>query len=98
MSTLIREGFAAWRECRDAYDEVLYSQYERAAAATNDRLVNADGRRRGIDPISLFMGPASRARRWASEELIEHWETNARVTFADFERQWSAHREAEMYA
>ena len=88
MSALIRDGFAEWRECRAAYDDVLAAHYERAAAACNDRLVNAEGRARGIDPVSLFMGPAVRAYRWASEELIEHWERYPRLTFADFERQW----------
>ncbi|GAA1915088.1 hypothetical protein GCM10009775_04400 [Microbacterium aoyamense] len=97
MSLLITDGFAAWRECRQAYDEVLYAKYERAAAATNDRLVNAEGRKKGIDPLSLFMGPAIRAYRWASEELIEHWAEHPRMPFVEFERQWAAQREAEMY-
>jgi hypothetical protein len=95
MSVLIRDGFAAWRECRQAYDDVLYAQYARAEAATNGRLVNAEGRQRGIDSLSLFMGPAIRAYRWASEELIEHWDTHSRMTFADFERQWLNDREME---
>lgn len=96
--TLITEAFADWRACRAEYEEVLYAQYERAADATNDRLVNAAGRARGIDPLSLFMGPARRAYCWASEELIEHWSRHPRVTFADFERQWARAREQERYA
>lgn len=98
MSILIRGGFDAWRECRREFDAVLYSHYERAAEACNDRLVNAEGRARGIDPLSLFMGNRVRAYRWASEELIDHWREHPRMPFVDFERQWAAQREAEMYA
>lgn len=98
MSVLIGDGFAAWRECRSAYDEVLYALYTRAEEATNGAMVNAEGRARGVDPLSLFMGPATRARKWASEELLEHWEEYPRVTFANFERQWAAQREQERYA
>lgn len=98
MSALIVQAFADWRECREAYDEVLYANYERAAAACNDRLVNARGRARGIDPISLFMGPAVRAYAYASEELVEFWLTHARVTYAEFERQWTEYRRAEEFA
>jgi hypothetical protein len=96
--SLIAEAFADWRICRAEYDQVLYSQYQRAEDATNGRLVNAEGRARGIDPLSLFMGTNARAMRWASEELIEHWRSHPRTTFASFERQWQRAREAEFYA
>lgn len=93
MSALVAGGFADWRVCRQDYDEVLYAQYQRAEAACNARLVNAEGRARGIDPLSLFMGNRIRAYRWASEELIEFWRSHPRVTFSDFERQWAASNE-----
>lgn len=96
--SLISDGFAAWRQRREEYDLALYAQYVRAEAATNACLLNERGRARKIDPLSLFMGPAVRANAYASEELIEHWRTDPRITFAQFERQWSAAREAEMYA
>ena len=95
MTGLIAQGFAAWRECRQEYDLVLYSAYERAAEACRDRLVNDRGRRAGIDPLSLFMGPERRALAYASEELIDHWRAFPRVTFADYERMWLRDREAE---
>lgn len=88
MSARIAEAFAEWRECRAEYDDVLYAMYERAAEACRDALVNARGRAKGIEPLSLFMGPAVRAYAYASEELIEHWQTYPRVIFAEFERQW----------
>ncbi|MDL9978840.1 hypothetical protein [Microbacterium candidum] len=88
--SLIRDGFAAWRECRADYELALYAQYIRAEAATNGAMLNERGRARGIDPLSLFMGNATRANAYASEELREHWASDPRVTFAAFERSWSA--------
>lgn len=94
VTTIIAQAFADWRECRSDYDAVLYAQYEAAAAACSDRLLNARGEGADIDPLSLFMGTRARAYAYASPELIEWWESHPRVTFADFERQWLATREA----
>lgn len=91
--SLVGGGFAAWRECRADYDELLYSAYVRAEDATRGAMLNARGRAKGIDPFSLFMGTAARAYAYASEELIEHWAEHPRVTFAEFERQWADGRE-----
>lgn len=88
VSGRIAEAFAEWRECRAAYDEVLYAHYERAAEACREVLLNPVGRAAEIDPLSLFMGPEARAMKYASEELIEHWQAHPRMTFASFERQW----------
>lgn len=93
MSGLIAAAFADWRECRNEYDRVLYAAYDRAAEATRGALLNEDARKAGIDSLSLFMGPEARARRWASPELLEHWEHFPRVTYAEFERQWAASHE-----
>lgn len=94
MSSLIREGFAAWRECRAEYDLLLFAAFDRAEEATLGAMLNDRGRARGVDPFSLFMGPEVRALAYASEELIEHWSEYPRVTFAAFERQWSQDRAA----
>jgi hypothetical protein len=90
VSAFIAQALADWRECRAEYDLALEAAYERAAAATNDRLLNARGRRAGIDPLSLFMGPERRAHAYASPELLEHWAQYPRVTYAAYERQWMA--------
>lgn len=94
--SLISDGFAAWRECRAVYDDTLYAQYEAAEEATRGAMLNARGRARGIDAFSLFMGPEVRALAYASEELIEHWATHPRVTFAMFEKQWQRNRDELM--
>ncbi|WP_102191521.1 hypothetical protein [Microbacterium aurantiacum] len=94
--SLISDAFDAWRECRAEYDETLYVQYMAAEEATNGAMLNARGRAKGIDPFTLFMGNETRARAYASEELVEHWSTHPRVTFSMFEKQWQRNREAEL--
>lgn len=94
--SIISEAFSAWRECRAEYDATLYSQYEAAEAATNGAMLNARGREKSIDPFTLFMGTEARALAYASEELVEYWQSHPRITFAKFERQWQARREAEL--
>ena len=95
MSLAIDRAFAAWRECRAEYEGELWRRYAAAEHETNGALLNECGRRRGIDPVSLFMGPAARAFAYASEELVEHWSTHPRMPYVEFERQWLAARAAE---
>jgi hypothetical protein len=90
MSALIREGFAAWRECRSAYDELLHSQYQLAEDRTHGVLLNAEGRRKGVDPWRLFTSNLAFRNCYASEELQDHWRDHPHQTFAKFESHWSA--------
>lgn len=94
--SLISDAFMAWRECRAEYDESLYAQYEAAEEATRGAMLNARGRAKGIDPFSLFMGNETRALAYASEELVEHWETHPRIKYAKFEQRWMRNREEEL--
>lgn len=48
-------------------------------------MLNKAGRAAGISERSLLTGPESRAQRYASEELLEHWRTPHRPTAAFFE-------------
>ncbi|MCK9917227.1 MULTISPECIES: hypothetical protein [Microbacterium] len=95
-SGLISDAFDARRQCRAEFDDVLYAAYDAAEEACRGALLNAEGRARNIDALSLFMGNTARAHRYASEELREWWETHPRVTFAMFERQWADQRAWEM--
>ncbi len=76
---------------REAYQaRVLGRRFERAEAvdhawlaaenATKGNMLNKAGKAAGIDERSLFTGPESRARRYASEELLAHWESHPRPT------------------
>lgn len=98
MSEHFERALADWRETRAEYERFLLSQYEQAAEACRDALLNDRGWKANIEPISLFMGNRARAYAYASPELIEWWETHPRVPFVDFERQYLAQRDAEYEA
>jgi sirohydrochlorin ferrochelatase len=76
------------------YDNWVHGQYIAASHACRGVLVNKAGRNRidrfgqpaAIEPLSLFSGQASRAAKWASEELREWWDQpgNGRMTFAEW--------------
>lgn len=91
MSTIFAFAVDTWRECRDAYELHLEVQHDAADRACRGVLVNKVGIARGITSGSLFLGPKTRAHKYASEELLEFWRTHPRVTFAQFERQWASH-------
>lgn len=86
MSAIIATSFRQWRACREAFEEYRESAYLRAHEATAGVLLNKRGQASGVDPWSLSVGPEIRARAYASEELLEHWETSPRVTYERFER------------
>ncbi|MEV1168606.1 phage minor capsid protein [Nonomuraea sp. NPDC049784] len=70
------------------YAQQLDQWYEQAEVATNGFMLNAEGRAAGINERSLFSGPASRARKYASEELLRWWADNQRLTLTEFRAQW----------
>jgi hypothetical protein len=77
-----------WKRVRGDYRLHLEAQYAAAVNATNNVLMNARGWDADVDSFSLFSGPMSRARAYASEELLDFWQhTSPRMTFAMFERQ-----------
>jgi hypothetical protein len=77
------------RERRSARSDFRRAERERlfveAEAATNGYLLNRRGVEAGIDPRTLLTGPESRARKYASEELLDYWEDHPRPTEAYFE-------------
>ncbi|MFD4918892.1 hypothetical protein ACFWNR_37530 [Streptomyces virginiae] len=55
---------------------------------TNGFMLNRQARAAGVDPISLFSGPAHVAYARASEDLIRFWEeVSPRITLAEFAEQ-----------
>ena len=85
------------REARALYDEYVYRQYLAAVDATNGYLFNPKYRASGYSDLSLFSGPARIAYARASDELKEWWETNGRMTQAEFiemvtgkQQRWAA--------
>lgn len=65
--------------------EEIDRRWEEAEKATRGNMLNKAGRSAGIDERSLFTGPESRARRYASEELLNHWQSHPRPTAAYFQ-------------
>ena len=55
-----------------------------AERATRGNMLNAKGRARGIDERALFTGDERVARRYASDELLNHWQSHPRPTAAYF--------------
>jgi len=78
---------ATWHALRAEFENVRQAAYTRAVDATNGALLNERGRAKGIDAYELFIGNETRARAYASPELIEHWDRHPRLTFAAYERQ-----------
>ena len=66
-------------------EEAVEYAYVSAEQATNGYMLNRKGMAAGINPRSLFTGSEDRARRYASEELLEHWRTHGRPTRAMFQ-------------
>ncbi|MDI2032978.1 hypothetical protein [Paenarthrobacter nitroguajacolicus] len=89
-SVIFAHAAERWKEMRDAYDCYLKRAYDQALEATGGVLVNKLGRSLHIDGLDLFTGSAHRARRYASWELIEHWQHTPRVTLEEFEARWVA--------
>jgi hypothetical protein len=74
------------RITRDAFDELAEQAFLRAEAECRGELLNLDGRRADIDPRSLFRGQWVRAQKYASEELLTHWQhpDTPRITYDDY--------------
>ncbi len=75
------------REARQLYDEYVYRQYLAAEDACNGYLLNKKAAAAGINPASLFSGPARIAYARASDELKEWWAAHGRLTQAEFVEQ-----------
>ena len=78
---------ASQRELALAEIEVERREIAEHESAEEDELAGRY-RAKGIDPRSLFSGPASRARKYASEELLRWWQSNPRMTLTEFRAMW----------
>lgn len=73
---------------KSEWDLYIEFQYNRALEECGGVLVNRLGKTKGIDGYELFTGPLTRAKKYASEELLAYWSHNRRMTSAEFEEQW----------
>jgi hypothetical protein len=74
--------------CREEYDAHLRDSYVLAENDCRGVLLNRSGTASGIDPASLFCGPASRVRKYASEELRTWFARNGRITYGEWKYNW----------
>jgi len=79
-----RAGETREQSLRRQYQESLHHQYLDAERVTRGHLLTPEGRRKGIDPKTLFSGNNVAANKWASDELKEYWQTHPRKTFTQF--------------
>ena len=66
----------------------LEEAYIKAEVECNGVLVNELGISQYISGWSLFTGQWTRAKKYASEELLEFWQQNPRKTMTEFEQEW----------
>ncbi|MFD7103105.1 phage minor capsid protein [Streptomyces celluloflavus] len=81
-------------QIREMYREHVWAQYMAAEDATNGYLLNRKARAVGVDPASLFTGPAHVAYSRASEDLIRWWQDHPRTTLAEYTEQVTGVRDA----
>ncbi|KOX16567.1 phage minor capsid protein 2 [Streptomyces sp. NRRL F-6491] len=82
-----REAYSR-EEIREMYREHVYLQVLAAEDYTRGNMLNRRARSAGVDPFSLFSGPAHVAYARASEDLIRFWEeVSPRVTLTEFTEQ-----------
>lgn len=87
-SAIFAEAAELWTEMKLEYDSQVEWRIRWAEAVTNGAMLNKAGRDAGISTESLFAGSESRAMKYASDELKEHWADAGRLRLADFEAEW----------
>ena len=60
--------------------EAVEAAWRDAENATRGNMLNRRGREAGVNERSLFRGSEARARKYASEELLNYWEHHPRPT------------------
>lgn len=86
-SALVRQALRQRDVLRAEFEDYRMHAYLEAEEACRTKLVNRRGERVGVSAMSLFIGSARHANAYASEELIEWWETHPRPVFEVFEDQ-----------
>lgn len=75
------------RRLAQEWSDHLYRQWLAAEGETNGYMLNKLGKRRGVDERTLFTGNRARIRKYASDELLEFFDSHPPLTRGQFERQ-----------
>ncbi|MFF2922734.1 phage minor capsid protein [Streptomyces celluloflavus] len=81
-------------QVREMYREHIAAQWLEAENALRGHLLTRKAEADGVDPRSLFTGPAHVAYARASEDLIRWWENHPRITLAEYTEQVTGVRNA----
>lgn len=88
-SAIFAEAAELWAEMKLEYDQMVEARIIIAEHRVSPAMLNKAGQDAGVTSASLFTGPESRAMKYASEELKDHWATHPRPPrLADFEAEW----------
>lgn len=90
MSAIFAEAAQQWGLMSMDFMAYVDDAYGKALEATAGVLVNQAGREQHIDGYILWRSRKAFAEKYASEELLEYWQTNPRLTMKEFEVQWMA--------
>jgi len=88
MSAIFAKAAEQWAEMQADFLSYRDDAYWQALEATRGVLVNAAGRALHIDGYTLFVSNRTYSEKYASEELLDWWRTNPRLTQKQFEEQW----------
>lgn len=72
---------------RAAYRDDVVRRYGEAEDGTNGYMVTREGLAAGVTALSLFTGPESRVRRYASPELREWFDQHGRPTLDEYKAE-----------
>jgi hypothetical protein len=88
LSSIFQHAAQQWYQMKSDYLSHVDNEYDKALEACSGVLVNKEGRELHVDGYSLFTGTERRALKYASEELLDYWLTNPRLSVMDFELMW----------
>jgi hypothetical protein len=88
LSAIFAEAAAQWGQMSMDFMSYVDDAYNKALEATAGVLVNAEGRAKKIDGYILFRSNRAFSQKYASEELLEHWNSYPRLTMSEYELRW----------
>jgi hypothetical protein len=71
-------------EVAEEYALWLENEWVAAEGEVRGELLNRAGQARGIDPRNLFTGDIRVVYRYASDELLDYWQVNQRITWTEY--------------
>lgn len=94
MSSLaFAQAVDTWREIHSMWVDEIERKYVEAENFTRGHLLSKRGKEVGVDAKTLLYGNERRAYLYASDELIDYFETHGRLPYQHFEAAMIGERE-----